>query len=254
MPPPLPPPRIASLVPSLTELLFALGLGEHVVARTGFCIHPAAGVAAVPKVGGTKDVNHAKLRRLAPTHVLLNPDENRLEDAERLRAWVPQVLVAHPQQPADNLALLDQMQAAFGPWLDGAALARLRAELHAALALPARTPPRRVLYLVWRDPWITVARDTYIARMLAAGGWQTWPDALGGPTGAARYPHVPEGAPWLAALDDVWLSSEPYRFTEADVADAQALAPQARVRLVDGELISWYGPRAAAGLRYLHAL
>ena len=88
--------RIASLVPSLTELLFALGLGPWVVARTGYCTHPADGVAAVPKVGGTKEVNLAKLRRLAPTHALVNVDENRIETAEALRAFVPQVIVTHP--------------------------------------------------------------------------------------------------------------------------------------------------------------
>ena len=78
-------PRIASLVPSATETLVALGLAPWLVARTGFCVHPAEVVAAIPKVGGTKDVNLAKLRRLAPTHVILNVDENRRETADALR-------------------------------------------------------------------------------------------------------------------------------------------------------------------------
>src|SRR6476619_1886404 len=89
--------RIASLVPSLTELVVALGLGDRLVARTGWCIHPAAALAAVPKVGGTKTVNLAKLRRLAPTHVLVNVDENRIDTVEALRAWPeaerPQLIV-----------------------------------------------------------------------------------------------------------------------------------------------------------------
>ena len=71
-------------MPSLTELVVALGLGERLVARTGFCIHPAEALARVPKVGGTKDVNLAKLRRLAPTHVLVNVDENRRETVEAI--------------------------------------------------------------------------------------------------------------------------------------------------------------------------
>ena len=77
-------PRIASLVPSLTELAAALGLGERLVARTGYCVHPAGVVAGVAKVGGTKTVNLAKLRRLAPTHVLVNVDENRRETVEAM--------------------------------------------------------------------------------------------------------------------------------------------------------------------------
>src|SRR5450755_864867 len=96
--------RIASLVPSLTELVFALGLGERLVARTGFCVHPQPRVAGVAKVGGTKDVNLAKLRRLRPTHVLVNVDENRRETIDALRAWgadAPQVIVTHPLDPDD---------------------------------------------------------------------------------------------------------------------------------------------------------
>ena len=95
----VPAPRIASLVPSLTELLFALGLGERLVARTGFCVHPGDAVDAVPKVGGTKDVNLAKLRRLAPTHVLVNVDENRRETVDAIEAGPtarPQIVVTHP--------------------------------------------------------------------------------------------------------------------------------------------------------------
>ena len=99
----LPPPRIASLVPSLTELVFSLGLGERLVARTGFCIHPSDRVAAVAKVGGTKDVNLAKLRQLAPTHVLVNVDENRKETIEAIAAWgdaAPKIVVneARPRE------------------------------------------------------------------------------------------------------------------------------------------------------------
>ena len=91
-------PRIASLVPSLTELVVALGLRERLVARTGYCIHPAAALAGVPKVGGTKQVNLAKLRRLAPTHVLVNVDENRAETVAALREFVPHIIVTHPSQ------------------------------------------------------------------------------------------------------------------------------------------------------------
>src|SRR6188768_733464 len=112
----LPPPRIASLVPSLTELVFSLGLGGHLVARTGFCIHPSDRVGAVAKVGGTKDVNLAKLRGLAPTHVLVNVDENRKETIDAIEAWgdeAPKIVVTHPRDPVDNLALVDQLAAAF---------------------------------------------------------------------------------------------------------------------------------------------
>ena len=250
-------PRIASLVPSLTELLVALGLREHIVARTGFCIHPADAVRDIPKVGGTKDVNLAKLRRLAPSHVLVNVDENRQGTVQALREFVPQVIVTHPCAPRDNLELLDQMVAAFGQ-LPGVAerAAACRHELaHELERMAAHDwPPQDVLYLIWREPWMTVARDTYISRMLAQVRWRTLPALDGGAHGAARYPTLQGDEAWLAGVQQVLLSSEPYAFGPQHAAAAQALCPQARVRIVDGELISWYGPRAAAGLRYLRRL
>jgi ABC-type Fe3+-hydroxamate transport system substrate-binding protein len=257
-------PRIASLVPSLTELLFELGLGPWLVARTGFCIHPRDAVAAVAKVGGTKDVNLAKLRRLAPTHVVVNIDENRRETVDAIRSWsaadgpaAPQIIITHPLAPDDNLALIDQLLEHFGV-LDGVAeraealLASLRNELEQTR--PEGRPLQRVLYLIWRDPWMTVARDTYIARMLGRVNWQTLPELDGGASGAARYPVVRGDEPWLAHVDQVLLSSEPYAFTQAHVDEAKALCLNAQVRLVDGEMLSWYGARAVPGLRYLRQI
>ncbi|MDM4767134.1 helical backbone metal receptor [Pelomonas sp. SE-A7] len=257
MTPPTPTPRIASLVPSLTELAVSLGLAPWLVARTGFCIHPAETVTAIPKVGGTKDVNLAKLRSLAPSHVLVNVDENRLETVTALREFVPEIIVTHPNSPADNLALLDQLTGHFGhlpgvPDRSAALKVALTEELAACAA--TRWPERRALYLIWREPWMTVARDTYIARMLDQVGWQTWPPVEGGPHGAARYPTLGGNEPWLDQVEELLLSSEPYRFDASHLAEAQALCPNARVRLVDGELLSWYGPRAAQGLAYLREL
>lgn len=250
-------PRIACLVPSVTELLAALGLAPCLVARTGYCLHPAALLAAVPKVGGTKDVNLAKLKRLAPTHAVVNIDENRRETVEALRAFVPEIVVTHPNGPEDVGALIAQMATAFAA-VPGVAerAVELAAGLQAALraTVPEGRPEVPVLYLIWRDPWMTVARDTYISRLLGRVNWRTLPALDGGEHGAARYPSLHGGEPWLGKVREVLLSSEPYAFAAAHVQEAQALCPQARVRLVDGELLSWYGPRTAAGLTYLRGL
>ena len=254
------PPRIASLVPSLTELVCALGLGAHLVARTGWCIHPHEEVAATPKIGGTKDVNLAKLRRLAPTHVLVNVDENRRETVDAISAWdeaAPRIVVTHPLTPADNLALVAQLAGEFAP-LPGVAeradalTTALSAEL--AATVPDGRPVQRVLYLIWHDPWMTVARDTYLSRMLARIGWQTLPARDGGPSGKARYPVVDGSEPWLGDVERVLLSSEPFAFAAHHVEAAARLCPGARVQHVDGELLSWYGARAVAGLAYLREL
>jgi len=254
------PPRIASLVPSLTETVFALGLGDRLVGRTGFCIHPKEQVAAVAKVGGTKDVRLDRLRRLAPTHVLVNIDENRRETIDAIRAWgdgAPEIVVTHPLDPEDNLALVDQLASTFAAEPGVAARAdALRRALAAELAATtaAGRPERRVLYLIWHRPWMTVASDTYLSRMLARIGWQTLPEATGGFAGAARYPALSGDEAWLADVEEVLLSSEPFSFRAEQVRQAQEMCPAARVRRVDGELLGWYGVRAVAGLRYLRAL
>jgi len=249
--------RIASLVPSLTELVVELGLGDFLVARTGFCIHPAPQLSEVPKVGGTKDVNLAKLRRLAPTHVLLNVDENRRETFDELESLGAERVVTHPCSPDDNLALVDQLAEVFGavPGVHERAAAlreALSVELRRTRELAA--PPQTVLYLIWHGPWMTVARDTYLSRMLGLVGWHTLPALDGGERGAARYPAVRGDEPWLASVQRVLLSSEPFRFEAPHVEAAQVLCPQARVQRVDGELLSWYGARAVPGLRYLREL
>jgi ABC-type Fe3+-hydroxamate transport system substrate-binding protein len=106
--------RIVSLVPSITELVCDLGLAPQLVGRTGFCIHPRATVKAIPKVGGTKDVDLDALRALRATHVIVNVDENRKDTVEAIAGFVPHVIVTHPLAPRDNLALYRLIGGIFG--------------------------------------------------------------------------------------------------------------------------------------------
>ena len=242
-------PRIVSLVPSLTELVCDLGLADCLVGRTGFCIHPREVLRHVPKVGGTKDVKLDVVRRLAPTHLIADIDENRREAVEAIMEFVPQVVVVHPQTVDDNLALY----ALFGGIFRREAEAtRLAAEFSAArqeLAALAVTLPREaVLYPIWREPWMTVRRDTYIAAMLSAAGWDTLPAEA-----SVRFPVFAWDAPWMADVSRVLLPSEPYAFTDRHLAEVGTLA-QRPVTRIDGEMVSWYGSRAIAGLRYLAML
>jgi ABC-type Fe3+-hydroxamate transport system substrate-binding protein len=234
--------RIVSLVPSLTELLCELGLADSMVGRTGFCVHPRDTVRRIPKVGGTKSVDLEKIRSLEPTHVVLNRDENRRETADALARFVPNLVVTHPLAPADNLALYRQFGSTFGREREAEALC---AKFQAACDTVAAKsyPERRVLYLIWKDPWMTVSRDTYISRTLALFGLRTLPEASAG-----RYPKLDD----LRTIDAelVLLSSEPYRFRDAHRAEVEALAGKPAL-LIDGEMTSWYGPRAIAGLAYL---
>ena len=239
-------PRIASLVPSLTELLCALDLGAHVVARTGFCVHPRDAVRRVPKIGGTKDPDLAALRALTPTHLVVNVDENRRAVVDAARAFIPHVIVTHPMDPLDNPRLYALFGAIFGR--DDAA-SRLAREFASALAAldgaVAGLPRERVLYLVWRKPWMSVARDTYVAATLARAGLDTLPHPA-----TSRYPAIGDDDPAWRAVDRILLSTEPYAFRARD-ADALARRTGKPAMLIDGEWTSWYGPRAIAGLRAL---
>lgn len=242
-----------SFVPSITELVCDLGLGEALVGRTGFCIHPRAAVRRIPKVGGTKDVNVARIRELAPTHVIVNIDENEKPTVDELGRFVPHIIVTHPLVPRDNLALYHLLGGIFGCAARALQLYGEFERVYAAVAAAcAELPRQNVLYLIWRKPWMTVARDTYISRTLALVGWDTLPAAA-----HVRYPELELDAAMLADVNHVLLSSEPYPFRERDVvAVQQLLPPQAHrsVRLIDGEMTSWYGSRAIAGLDYLGRL
>jgi ABC-type Fe3+-hydroxamate transport system substrate-binding protein len=241
--------RIVSLVPSLTELLCDLGLAPQVVGRTGFCIHPRHVVRRIPKVGGTKDVRLDRLRELAPTHVVLNIDENTRETAAALADFVPHLIVTHPCAPEDNIRIYDLFGAIFGREAEASRLSsELTRALSEAASLRAEVAAERVLYLIWREPWMTVSQRTYIAGMLERVGWVCLPEVE-----EPRYPSFDWGAEWLRNVERVFLSSEPYRFREAHVDEVRALSGKP-VSLIDGEMVSWYGSRAIAGVRYLTAL
>jgi ABC-type Fe3+-hydroxamate transport system substrate-binding protein len=238
--------RIVSLVPSVTELLCDLGLAAQLVGRTGFCIHPRDIVRSIPKVGGTKDVDVDRIRELAPTHLVVNVDENRKETVEELARFVPSVVVTHPLAPEDNLGLYRLLGGIFDRSAEAERLCDEFAAAYAELAVGRRLPAR-VLYLIWREPWMTVSHDTYISRTLALVGWETVPASA-----AERYPQV-DPAALAGSVDRVLLSSEPYRFREKHLAEVEALVPGAHVTLIDGEMTSWYGSRAIKGLGYLDA-
>lgn len=232
--------RIVSLVPSITELLCDLGLSEQVVGRTGFCIHPWETVREIPKVGGTKDLKFDRIRELEPTHVVVNVDENRKEDAEALAEFIPNVVVTHPLGPRDNLDLYRQMGREFDREVEAEALCE---KFEAALSRVADRPEQNVLYLIWRDPWMTISPETYISRTLGLFNWRTVPA-----TADERYPQVDLAT---VDVDRVLLSSEPFHFKEDHVEEVAALVPGAQVSLIDGEMTSWYGSRAIAGIDYL---
>ncbi len=246
---PAPDARIVSLVPSLTELLFELGLGDQVVGRTAYCIHPAGRVRKVKSVGGTKTIRMEKLRQLQPTHVLVNVDETPQPLARQLEEEGWTVVVTHPIEVRDNLALYRLIGGMFDRPAEAELLCQRFEAAQAALQeVVVGRPTRPVLYLIWKNPWMTVARDTYISRMLAQAGLLSLPE-----TTDRRYPTVELDEPLLSACEQVLFATEPFPFEERHLDQFRARRPAhaSKARLINGEMVSWYGSRAIAGLEYL---
>lgn len=241
--------RIVSLVPSITELLFDLELSEQVVGRTSFCVHPADKVKAVPSVGTPKKLDLDKLRELAPTHVLLCIDETTKDMTRALRPFVPNIVVTHPIVPRDNLDLYRLVGAMFNRVSKAEGLCYdFENAFRSVATFAPRLPERRVLYLVWKEPWMAVSRNTYIGRMLDLVRWRSLIDDP-----KVRYPQVEVSDKLLRDADIIFLATEPYRFGGADIeAFKKSFDCKGKVvRSIDGALVSWYGSRAIPGLKYL---
>jgi ABC-type Fe3+-hydroxamate transport system substrate-binding protein len=246
--------RIVCLVPSLTEALFELGLGDRVVAVTDWCVHPADGVAKLPKVGGTKTPELAAILAQRPDLVIANREENRRSDVERLRAAGIPVWVTDPRTVREGAELLGEI-AELGASPEAVArvvepvLARVA---EAEAALPARPTP--VFCAIWKNPWMAVGRNTYANDLLRlCGGRNVFARCEG-----RRYPIVKPAEIALAAPEVILLPDEPYAFGPRDAAELGALdvpaARNARIHLIDGTLVSWYGPRIERGIETLRPL
>lgn len=239
--------RIVSLVPSLTELLCQLGLRDRLVGRTGFCIHPRDALRDVPRIGGTKDVDIERVRTLSPTHVVVNVDENEKPTVDRIAELGPEIIVTHPITVDDNLALVESFGERFG--VRDAALRIAERQREAMHRLRTRRfTPVDVLYLIWKDPWMSIGRETFIAHMLAAAAMRSVVA-----DSQPRYPAVEDPSVDARGARVVLLSSEPYRFLERHRAELQRVGgPHAPLfATIDGEMTSWYGTRAIDGLHYL---
>lgn len=238
--------RVVSLCPSLTETVFALGRSDTLVGRTKFCVQPVGAVDAVERVGGTKNPKLERILALAPDLVLMNEEENRREDAEALQARGLAVLSTFARDVPGAVAAVLEIGAAIGAAKEAQQLAAVIEGRAAEVAARARSrSPRRFVYLIWQRPWMAVTPGTYIDALLQlAGGANILPAS------AVRYPEV--DAATLGQADHILLSSEPFPFAEkhrAELARETGL-PTSRLRLVDGQLLSWHGARTLEGLSY----
>jgi len=244
--------KLVSLCPSLTELVFALERGEDLVGVTRFCVHPAEGVEDIEMVGGTKDPDVERIVALAPDLVLMNREENRVEDAEALRAAGLCVHDSMPRTLAETAAMVRSIGAALGRGGQGEAIARdIEERAERVRRLAAGAPRVRFAYLIWRKPWMSVNADTFAHALLELGGGA---NVFG--ERRVRYPEVTAEALAEADPELVLLASEPFPFAEKHADELARLSGLARSRfaLADGEFLSWHGSRTPQGIDYAAGL
>jgi ABC-type Fe3+-hydroxamate transport system substrate-binding protein len=276
-----PPQRVVSLVPSVTESMFDLNLGNRLIAVTDYCVYPAEGVAKLPHIGGTKNPQVDQVIALQPDLVIANREENRKQDVEALRGAEVTVWVTFPKTVSDAFTLLWDMMNLFD---EQSMVPRIRLMEYTydwlnsiSLANEERLP--RVFVPIWFEPWMTFNADTFIHDLLrVCGGKNVFGERdrlyplradLGDAEAYAsddprvegrdtRYPRVTLEEILQQQPDVVLLPSEPFPFDASHVELFHSLdipaAAHNRIYLVDGSLLTWHGTRLAYAFDTLPAL
>ncbi len=241
---PAKPNRIVSLVPSQTELLFDLGLGDRIAGVTGYCIHPSSQTSTKAKVGGTKNVSLRKVRELEPDLIIGNKEENSQRKVEKLAAEYP-VWISDIHDLDDALDMILKIGKITGTRENAFALQqRIREGFD---QLPPLSRELSVAYFIWKDPYMVAGPDTFIDEILRRCGFK---NAIKSP----RYPEITVETLRSASPDLILLSSEPYPFKETHITEFREILPHADARIVDGEMFSWYGSRLLKAAPYLQGL
>lgn len=233
---------IVSLVPSLTELLFDLGLGDAVKGRTRFCTHPKDRTENVPIIGGTKNPRLDKIRQINPDLIIANKEENRKEDIEELENDF-RVLLTEIDTIEEALFAIHDIG-----WTCGVQdrAKELISEIQQEMERIPDEPTLSAAYLIWRDPWMSVGHDTYIHSVMEHWNLRNVYEDK------SRYPQTSLHELSLKKPDVILLSSEPYPFKEKHIAEVSSVCKGSEIILVNGEWFSWYGSRMLHGFRQLN--
>lgn len=238
-----PPQRIVSLVPSQTELLDYFGLGEHVVGITKFCVHPATWKTSKTINGGTKKFNFERIRSLNPELIIGNKEENYEEGITELKkdfpVWMSDVITLQ-----DARGMINGIGSVTGS--EGRAATLIR-EIDSSFQSIIKATPFTVLYLIWKNPWMAAGTQTFIHSMLELAGFRN-------AVSKSRYPELTDEDIRQINPDVIFLSSEPYPFSEKHMLLLKQVVPAAKVLLVDGEVFSWYGSRLLKFPEYINRL
>jgi ABC-type Fe3+-hydroxamate transport system substrate-binding protein len=240
---PFPPQRIISLVPSQTELLFELDLGDRVVGITKFCVYPTEWFKTKPKVGGTKNFSLEIIDQLKPDLIIGNKEEN---DADR----IAQLSRKYPVWISDIVDWQSAMQmiSQVGELVGESGSAKIFVnQIEGVFGHIKKFQQQRTLYLIWKKPWMAAGKNTFIDTMLSKIGLMNCIEET-------RYPELSNEQITALHPELILLSSEPYPFKEKHIDELRQLLPYAKIVLVDGEIFSWYGTRLLKAPDYFLSL
>jgi ABC-type Fe3+-hydroxamate transport system substrate-binding protein len=224
--------RIISTVPSITELLFDLGLDEEVVGITKFCVHPDLWYRNKTRIGGTKNLKLDVIRQLNPDLIIANKEENTKEDIEALDDL--EIVLTDIKKLEDNYGLIENVAYLCNRKEKGH---QLSTQFENAIESLRQDSFARGVYFIWKKPFMSVGSDTYIHSIMNLMGIE---NAL---KDQQRYPALSEEDIYRLNIDLALFSSEPFPFKARDISDFEANNPNTRAFLVDGEFFSWYGSR-----------
>ncbi len=240
------PKSIVSLVPSQTELLWYLGLEKEVTGITKFCVHPAEWFATKKRIGGTKQLHIDEIINLCPNLIIANKEENTKEQIETL-AETYNVLVTDVNNLQEALSMIKEIGEITGKLNEST---RLTQEIEQKFEQLNRENIKleKAAYLIWQEPYMTVGGDTFINNMMKHAGYENVFASL------QRYPELTIELIKDSGCSTLLLSSEPYPFKEKHVSALQKYLPGIKIKLVDGEMFSWYGSRLLKAPDYFKQL
>jgi ABC-type Fe3+-hydroxamate transport system substrate-binding protein len=239
--------RVVSCVPSVSELVYALGAGHRLVGCTKFCVYPPQLRDQCTLVGGTKNLNLSTIRNLKPDLIIGVKEENRKGPLEALKSEFP-VYIADVVTLENALGLISDVGCLLGLEEQASQMIHsIRRDMEATTG-PALAKRKKVLYLIWKNPWMVAGGDTFIHHCLHWGGWDNLMH------NHFRYPTVSMEEMKKWDPEEIFLSSEPYPFGEEDQMLLEKEFPSAKIRLVDGSLFSWYGSRMLQMKQYFASL
>ncbi len=239
-----PPKRIISIVPSQTELLYDLALEMEVIGITKFCIHPNEWFRSKKRIGGTKNLKIDQILELKPDLILANKEENDKTQVEKLKESIP-VWTSDVKTIKDALEMISSV----GGLVNKIDLAsKIKNEIETGFEIFQNDTKKKCAYVIWKDPLMVVGGDTFINSMLEKAGFENVFKNQN------RYPTTSIEEILSLNIDALLLSSEPFPFKEKHIQEFEEQLPSKAIKVVDGEIFSWYGSRMKKATTYFSEL